>query len=71
MRHLLLFSTTRAVIKAERLLRRNALSCKTIPVPRSISSECGMAVEINADDRERCVALLADEGIDCSPVTVN
>ena len=70
MRQLLLFRTTRAVIKAERLLRRNTMYCKTIPVPRTISSECGMALEIKAEELESCVALLTDDEISCSPVTV-
>lgn len=45
-RILLLFQSTRAVIKAERLLNEKDIFCKVIPVPRHISSECGMALEI-------------------------
>lgn len=46
-RILFLFENTRAVIKAEKLCRENGIHCKIIPVPREISSECGMALEIN------------------------
>ena len=46
-RHLVLFKSTRAVIKAERLGKKNGIRCSIIPVPRTISSECGMAIEVD------------------------
>jgi hypothetical protein len=70
-RHLLLFRSTRAVIKAERLLRGHDLSCKVIPVPRTISSECGMAIEIRSQEREQIITLLAEAEISCTPVSLN
>jgi len=66
MRHLLLFQSTRAVIKAERLCRRSGLACKVIPVPRLISSECGMAIEIRPEDRDAVEAVFAAENIVCT-----
>ena len=66
MHHLLLFQTTRAVIKAERLCRKNGFACKVIPVPRTISSECGMAIEIHPEDSKSITALCAGEGIVCN-----
>lgn len=43
---LLLFRTTRHVITVEKLIRSRKLPFSVVPVPRSISSECGMAIEI-------------------------
>ena len=63
MRCLLLFQSTRTVIKAERLCRNHGLSCKVIPVPRTISSECGMAIELHPEDREKIETLLNGGGI--------
>jgi hypothetical protein len=70
MRHLLLFQSTRAVIKAERIFRKNGLYCKVIPVPRTISSECGMAIEIKPEDREKAESLCAGEEIICTHTPV-
>ncbi len=42
----LIFTSTRAVIKAEEYLRSHDLDCQVIPVPKDISPECGMALSI-------------------------
>jgi len=60
---LALFQSTRAVIKADRLLRYHQVTAMVIPVPRQISSECGMALQINEQDRERIEQLLSEAGI--------
>jgi len=45
------FESTRAAINAEKLCTKNAVPCQVIPVPRDISSECGIALEIGEGDR--------------------
>ncbi|HUI92383.1 MAG TPA: DUF3343 domain-containing protein [Chitinivibrionales bacterium] len=46
------FDSTRAAINAEKLCAKNGISCQVIPVPRDISAECGIALEINAGDKD-------------------
>jgi hypothetical protein len=46
------FESTRAAISAERLCTAGSISCQVIPVPRDISSDCGIALEIGEGDRE-------------------
>jgi hypothetical protein len=55
---LLLFQSTHDVIQAEKVIRQQGIHRRVIPVPRSISSQCGMALEINPDDREKVIDLL-------------
>lgn len=43
---LFLFESTHAVMKAERICIKNDVYYKIVPVPRSISSQCGMALEV-------------------------
>ena len=64
MRLLILFHSTRDVIRAERMCRENAMKCKAIPVPRGISSECGIALEITAEEKKSIVEFLMSQGID-------
>jgi hypothetical protein len=45
------FDSTRAAINAEKLCAKTGVSCQVIPVPRDLSAECGIALEINAGDR--------------------
>lgn len=60
---LLLFDSTRAVIKAEECLRSNDVTCQVIPVPKEISTECGMAISIATAVRERTELLLEELGL--------
>ena len=45
-RQFLLLENTRAVIRAEEHLNKLDIPCRVMPVPRAISSECGMCLEI-------------------------
>jgi len=56
-RCLVLFKNTRAVITAERLCKKNGIAVSILPVPRSISTECGMAIRYQLEDRETIVKL--------------
>jgi Protein of unknown function (DUF3343) len=44
---LFLFRSTRDVMAAEKIVRSAAIPCQIIPVPRNISSECGMGIRID------------------------
>ena len=52
---LVLFQSTHDVIKAERTCLAAKIPVQVIPVPRSISSECGMALEINERAKEKAI----------------
>jgi len=49
------------VMKGERLLKRAGIRIDVIPVPREISSDCGMALEFSCQDRRRVEDLLAED----------
>ncbi len=57
-RALLLFPSVHDVIAAEQALLDAKLYCDLVPVPRELSSECGMAVEVHQDDLEQVKAAL-------------
>jgi hypothetical protein len=40
----ILFHTTSAALRAEKVLQRTGLTVKLIPTPREFSSDCGMAL---------------------------
>ena len=60
---LFLFESTHAVIAAEKRCGDAGISCAVIPVPRSISSQCGLCIEAATTDGERLAALLCGAGI--------
>lgn len=56
---LLLFTATRAVIKAEQCLRDSGIDHQVVPVPKEISAECGMAISLAPELRDPALAALA------------
>ena len=50
-------------LKAEKHFKGLGLKVKLIPVPRQISSNCGIALEFNFQDRERIFALIQDTAL--------
>jgi hypothetical protein len=43
---------TSHAIRAEQLLHRAGISCKLIPVPRHLSSNCGVCLRVERAERE-------------------
>jgi hypothetical protein len=46
-------------VRGERVLTRAGIRCRLIPVPRSISSECGVCLRVESDLCERAAQALA------------
>ncbi len=63
-----IYRCTRDVIKAEALAREQKLSFRIIPVPRSISPLCGMALELDGRDYPDFKARLEKAGLEVQPV---
>ncbi len=53
-----IFSSIHFVLKAEKVLKKSGLEVETIPVPRKISSDCGIARSFLAESIERVKELL-------------
>ena len=54
---ILVYATSHA-IKVEKMLQRVEINSKLIPVPRHLSSDCGVCVRIEQVDREQAKILL-------------
>ena len=48
---ILVYSTSYA-LRAEKILKQAGISCKMIPVPRHLSSDCGVCVRITESDKD-------------------
>jgi hypothetical protein len=55
----LLFSSVSQALMAEKVLKREGLSHKVIPVPRQISSDCGVCIRFEPQDCYRITGALA------------
>lgn len=47
--HFLLFNTIHDVLKAEKILKREDVRFELVPVPRNLSSDCGMCIKLHGD----------------------
>ena len=54
---ILLYGTSHA-IRAERVLYLSGIECKLIPVPRHLSSSCGVCVRIERADQQAALDTL-------------
>ncbi|MBN2037513.1 MAG: DUF3343 domain-containing protein [Chitinispirillaceae bacterium] len=62
-RLIFLFESTHAVIRAERLCRSQGIPCKAITAPREISSDCGIALELQQNREAALKNLLETDQI--------
>ena len=63
MKCVLLFPSVHQVMKAEKFLKGRGFSIDIIPVPREISSDCGVAIELPWEDREGALSVLEGSSI--------
>jgi hypothetical protein len=54
-----IFNSVHKVMKAEKLLKKESIPMLLIPAPRSLSSDCGLAIRYAAADRQRLESLLS------------
>lgn len=58
----MVFPTTHLTLSAERTLEKAGIEHRTVMRPRRISSDCGLAIRIDAQSLDACREALAAEG---------
>lgn len=56
------------VMKAEKFLKKENIEVDLIPVPRKISSDCGMAVELENDNKDKTKDVLTINNIEIAGI---
>jgi len=57
--HVILFDSVHHALRSEKILKEMGIPHKLIPVPRHISSDCGICLRFTADLRTRIEEALA------------
>lgn len=57
----LLFNSIHYVMKAEDLLKAAGITIDLVPVPREISSDCGMCIAVSEQDLQKIIPLVAGQ----------
>ncbi len=60
----ILLPSTSHAIRAEVVLKRAGIGCKMIPVPRHISSDCGVCIRIAREDKAAAREALDSAGVE-------
>ncbi|MCK4377993.1 MAG: DUF3343 domain-containing protein [Deltaproteobacteria bacterium] len=58
----LLFNSIHYVMKAEELLKDAGIIIDLVPVPREISSDCGMCIAFSEQDPQKVISLISRQG---------
>jgi hypothetical protein len=66
---ILVYSTSHA-IRIEKLLKESGLSCKLVPVPRRLSSDCGVCVRIDQQDLESAKKIVENVQVEIEDIYV-
>jgi homoaconitase/3-isopropylmalate dehydratase large subunit len=59
-----IFYSTSGAIKTESLAKKQGLIVKLIPVPRHLSSDCGICLSFNSGDIQKIEKILSDNKIE-------
>ncbi|MFQ6100166.1 MAG: DUF3343 domain-containing protein [Anaerolineae bacterium] len=59
-----LFHSTSHALRAEKVLQKAGIPCKLIPVPRHISSDCGVCLRIEQADEKAARRALEEAGVE-------
>ncbi len=62
-RTIILLPSAQHVVRAETRLNAAGIACKLVPVPRQISSDCGVCLSVATADREAALRQLAVLGL--------
>ena len=59
-----IFYSTSTAIRTESLAKKQQLEVKLIPVPRHLSSDCGICLRFHSSDREKIKNILSKNKIE-------
>ena len=60
---ILIFQGTHQVLFAEKHLKRAGVPMRLIPVPRSLTSDCGLAIRVSPSGKDRARDVLSEAGL--------
>jgi len=65
---IVLFYTTSAVMRAEKVLNKANVNVKLIPTPRELSSDCGIALRFDWEQAGNIEAILDEANVEIAGV---
>ncbi|MBN1574932.1 MAG: DUF3343 domain-containing protein [Chitinispirillaceae bacterium] len=60
----ILVHSTNHALRVQDVLGKNGIAAKLVPVPRQLSSDCGVCVRVNRIDKETTASVLSATGLE-------
>ena len=57
----ILFDSVSYALKSEKILKQKKIPFKLVPVPKSISSDCGVCIRFTPDNKDLLIAAITGE----------
>lgn len=64
----IVFHSTQHAIRAEKVLKQGMFVITTIPVPRHISTDCGIALRFDLRERDAILAYLQNNSVEIAGI---
>ena len=64
----ILFHTSNHAFRAEKLAAAQGIACRLVPVPRHLSSDCGVCLRLEAGTQDEVSALLSAARVEIAGV---
>jgi hypothetical protein len=64
------FHTDTFAYRAEKALKTEGIKAKLGPIPRTISSDCGVCIAFDPQDKELAIKIFTEKGIEYSGIYV-
>ncbi len=59
----MIFKSMTHVLTAERAARKSGISCRMVPIPRNLSTDCGMCISVKAEDGGFFLSVVKQKGL--------
>ena len=60
----MIFKSMTHVLSAERTARKSGIFCRMVPIPRNISTDCGMCISVKTADGPAFLDAVKDKGLE-------
>lgn len=59
----MIFKSMTHVLAAERAARKSGISCRMVPIPRNLSTDCGMCISVKAENGQAFLSVVEEKGL--------
>lgn len=65
---ILVFQTTHRTLQAENIFKKEKIKIKIVLKPRSITTDCGLAIRFSAEDKDTIFKIIKDNNLSLTGV---